>query len=727
MDAKQRAVSVVANALDNSGGDRGTVEQVLEIIRGERYRQAIAWIRECHASGDEDAALEAKKQLPAILWAGAFSKRCNTGCAEYSGLVVADIDGIDDAEELRDQMQADRYSVCGFVSPRGEGVKVIFNTAAQSPDDHGAAWEAVRAHVLARYSREIDPSGCDVARLCFVSHDPQAWINAGSEPLPIADGHRAKSASREVSSRKVDPGSLDKIRKDRHQYLCTYTARMAAIGATAPEIIAAAKQLVASRFDLSDGRRFDDGEIARCVDGAIAKYAGSMASTDDVMHGASIIDGMRKDPVPELRVVDPGNLPARLLRLPGIGQIWMEDILSRSWVPQPDLAIGSILVAAGCLIGRRLETSHGGRANLYGFAVADTGHGKEASRDYAKTLFSASNAGDWLGPEDLASDAGLIQSIDSQQELLILLDEAGYLLGAAGQHDSKPHMSGIIASLLRLYTSSHQIWKGKAYADKTRGVTIAQPHCCLWATTTPDKLWSSMTRDSITGGLLGRCLFFFGQDQKPSRQRPRVRLPDQVLVDAIRQWQMGCDGARKNNPNPDMVEVLPEAEDIFDAAQDECDAWEKLHRDNAATPVFARLVQQAERVALIYSWLKNRTAPVIDSEAAAWSVDLVRHCTLRLASAAQDRVAIDGGAWERAYLRVLALVAGAGEDGMARSVLLQRARLPARALDEMVATAIASETIAAVERSGGRGRPGIRYVSAANAVPCDGVTHREEG
>jgi hypothetical protein len=189
--------------------------QAIWDIQSGKYAKQIDALR--RAAGDDRDKL--KKLLPAYLWTGKFTCRRNTGIETYSGLLCADIDKIPDrVGELHDIARQDPHVVAAFVSPSGAGIKIVFRVpVAADAADHHRNFVAVRAHVASHYKAQVDEAAKDVARLCFVSHDPAAFYNAEAVPLvetlPIGNKEQIQSESNpQVTSinqaRELAPGPI---------------------------------------------------------------------------------------------------------------------------------------------------------------------------------------------------------------------------------------------------------------------------------------------------------------------------------------------------------------------------------------------------------------------------------------------------------------------------------------------------------------------------------------
>lgn len=166
------------------------IHVALERIRtGHRHKHLIDQIRE--------GKTELKKQLPAYSFSGVFTARNDKSCIEHSGFICLDFDKTTKKEIL----QNPQYIYAAFLSPTGNGVKVIVRIP---PDitSHGARFDALREyfnHV------SFDPKTRDLSRLCFDSYDPGIYIN---EDAPVFEAkltvatytHKEKQAELPITS-----------------------------------------------------------------------------------------------------------------------------------------------------------------------------------------------------------------------------------------------------------------------------------------------------------------------------------------------------------------------------------------------------------------------------------------------------------------------------------------------------------------------------------------------
>jgi len=188
--------SATSNAIT---GHTAPAQAVEDIQRG-KWSKEIAALRS--ATGDDADKL--KKLLPAFLWAGKFTARKNGGIEKFSGLICADVDKVAErVGELHDIARNDPHAAAAFVSPSGNGIKIVFRVpVAADAKEHQRNFAAVRAHVALIYAAKVDEAAKDVARLCFVSHDPAAFYNAAAVPLDVQNEPATVASVQPIGTKK---------------------------------------------------------------------------------------------------------------------------------------------------------------------------------------------------------------------------------------------------------------------------------------------------------------------------------------------------------------------------------------------------------------------------------------------------------------------------------------------------------------------------------------------
>ena len=111
-------------------------------------------------------------------FSGTFSSRSDKALIEHSGLICLDFDHLDNVETLFKRLLNDECfdTQLLFRSPSGNGLKwIVPINIADMP--HSDYFRAIANYVLATYGVEVDKSGKDISRACFLPYDPQAFIN----------------------------------------------------------------------------------------------------------------------------------------------------------------------------------------------------------------------------------------------------------------------------------------------------------------------------------------------------------------------------------------------------------------------------------------------------------------------------------------------------------------------------------------------------------------------
>ena len=166
--------------------------EIIADIQGGKWQQSIDEIRNTfklakkNGANPKDAVSKLKMALPGILWSGCFTVRNKSGIKQHSGLLVADIDNLSEPEiqRVRSILESDPHVLTLFASPTGTGLKVVFRVPADTAK-HAASFTAVANYVKLKCHVDIDQSGKDIARLCFVSYDPLATWKADVKELPV--------------------------------------------------------------------------------------------------------------------------------------------------------------------------------------------------------------------------------------------------------------------------------------------------------------------------------------------------------------------------------------------------------------------------------------------------------------------------------------------------------------------------------------------------------------
>lgn len=181
--ASDYRVSVVQHAHDTATTDESFRSIIGDISTGW-WKKEVDAVRLAYAQGGKAAADGPKRQLPAVLFSGTFSRRSSDALLQHSGLICVDLDHLNERlPSIREAIEADPHTLAAFVSPTGSGLKVVFRCDPQA--EHLQSYRAAERYCLENFGLEVDPACKDVSRLCFVSYDPETFVAESAIPLEI--------------------------------------------------------------------------------------------------------------------------------------------------------------------------------------------------------------------------------------------------------------------------------------------------------------------------------------------------------------------------------------------------------------------------------------------------------------------------------------------------------------------------------------------------------------
>lgn len=170
-------VTIFSNIKETSTPFHRDVNVVFDRIKTGKYADLIKQIRR---EKDKSARNELKKNLPAICFSGTFQKRADDAIIEHSGLICLDFDGYKtkrEMNEFKDSLKEDAYVMAAFVSPSGDGLKVIIKIPADI-ENHKRYFDALEKHFNCP---EFDVTSKNISRVCYESYDPDIHINVESD------------------------------------------------------------------------------------------------------------------------------------------------------------------------------------------------------------------------------------------------------------------------------------------------------------------------------------------------------------------------------------------------------------------------------------------------------------------------------------------------------------------------------------------------------------------
>ena len=158
------------------------LHQIFERITSDKYKSITEQFRAI--KNPKEARKFKANHFDYVTFSGVFSKRNDDSLIEHSSLLTIDFDHLQNLEELKQQLLNDEYfeTELLFTSPSGEGLKWIIRIDI-SKVPHNEYFIAVANYIKQTYNIEVDQSGKDISRACFLSHDPLAYLHKRHQKL----------------------------------------------------------------------------------------------------------------------------------------------------------------------------------------------------------------------------------------------------------------------------------------------------------------------------------------------------------------------------------------------------------------------------------------------------------------------------------------------------------------------------------------------------------------
>lgn len=158
------------------------LHQVFALITSDKYKRITEDLR---AISDVKEARKFKaNRFDYVTFSGTFEKRNDNNLLEHSNLLTIDFDHLDNLQELKTALLNDEYfeTEMLFTSPSGDGLKWIIRIDV-SEVTHSEYFTAVANYIKHTYNIEVDQSGKDVSRACFLPYDPTAFLHKRHQAL----------------------------------------------------------------------------------------------------------------------------------------------------------------------------------------------------------------------------------------------------------------------------------------------------------------------------------------------------------------------------------------------------------------------------------------------------------------------------------------------------------------------------------------------------------------
>lgn len=152
-----------------------TLRQIYNAIKGEYYKERTEKLRAI--SGKIEARKFKAQNFDYCTFSGTFSSRNDKALIKHSGLICLDFDHLADPNKMKQKLLADKNleTQLLFISPSGDGLKWIISINPEEMS-HAAYFATIANYIQKTYGFDIDKSGKDISRACFLPHDPNAYF-----------------------------------------------------------------------------------------------------------------------------------------------------------------------------------------------------------------------------------------------------------------------------------------------------------------------------------------------------------------------------------------------------------------------------------------------------------------------------------------------------------------------------------------------------------------------
>jgi len=160
-----------------------------ELVRGiaeptEQIRNIITTIRNLPKDRFNVRSKSLKTTLPAVTFCGTFkaNRSAENGWISKTGLICLDIDKVlGDVERYKEDIANDPHTLAVFKSPSGNGLKVLIKSQYDNSNQFKALYNSLESYYSLKHFVRTDSNCSDYNRLCFLSYDPDIYVNWDAE------------------------------------------------------------------------------------------------------------------------------------------------------------------------------------------------------------------------------------------------------------------------------------------------------------------------------------------------------------------------------------------------------------------------------------------------------------------------------------------------------------------------------------------------------------------
>jgi len=176
-------LSIFNNAFQTIGAQTSLIKEINDIKNGTYKTEILNCRNSLIKEKNIDLYKKQKSQLKAVTFCGLFEKgRKISNLVQYNKLIVIDIDNLsyDELNRIKSVLVQDEYILAAWESPSSLGLKGLVKIDS-TVETHKDFFFSLSLYFLQQYNIELDKSGSDITRLCYISYDENIYVNYNSK------------------------------------------------------------------------------------------------------------------------------------------------------------------------------------------------------------------------------------------------------------------------------------------------------------------------------------------------------------------------------------------------------------------------------------------------------------------------------------------------------------------------------------------------------------------
>lgn len=579
-------------------------EDALNDIKSDKYKLQVDKLRVL----DKANYTLQKKKLPAYVFAGTFKPKktvTNEHADLLSGLMICDVDHIDNLIEVKEFLSNLPFVACCFISPSGDGLKFCVHADINDIKNYSKYYTNLQKYFKDNYDIIIDV-GKDFRRLCFVSHDSNIYINYNATKLKIDITEVEKSKEYQTGAKQTLDELKDKMLNwiaavGRHECINKYIYMKIRDGANPSQVILDTQGFMSITPESQRDEHWQAyyNDINRQVNSAIDKFAADRVS-DAVDWETVSLEDLINDSFQFKNI----NIPLPPGRFGELVEVCRQMALYR-------YDCLAFITACGLLAGmggRRFNVSKGG-LNIYMTLLMPTGYGKDSIEEIiTNILIQLQSIGttsyDFVGEKNHTGPKSLVQSLYNRRCQVSVFTEKG-LMEAIQSGDK----AGLLRTILGIYTRSGKGKEvsGEGYSDTKNNLPkLKSPSLTIIAESVPDSFLQAVkSKGAMTSGDIARqSLYMYDGDRPNEAEDTLVKLPDGALKNKLSHIaRMGIAVQYEDNIDDKVIDVvLPKG---YKAFSNEANALFNANKDSARGVAATRMAHKAYKYAALAAMINN--------------------------------------------------------------------------------------------------------------------------